>query len=62
MKHKKLSKRQVKALMKDEKKAAKYYKKKGFKKIAKQEKSHFNFFKKYGRFLNMKRKCECEKD
>lgn len=62
MAKKKLNKRQVKSLMKDEKKASKYYKKKGFKRISKDEKRHFNFFKKYGAFLNMKRKCSCDKD
>lgn len=56
-----LSKKKVKELMKDEKGASKYYKKKGFKKFSKDEKKHFNFFKKYGRALSTPRKCSCQK-
>jgi hypothetical protein len=43
----KLTKAQAKYFMKDEKKAAKQYKKLKLKKISKDEKSHYKFFKKF---------------
>lgn len=43
----KLTKAKAKYFMKDEKKAAKVYKKLKLKKIAKDEKRHYRFFKKF---------------
>ena len=53
----KLSEKKLKDIMKDEMSGYKMYKKLGYKTPAKDEKRHYNIFKK--KYQQMKNKCEC---